>query len=599
MIRQELKEYFSQLESKIEPNKEFAISEKIAEILDAKNEKIEDKEELAEFIAFKFTANYQSKDNNWGTYHGPMTIWKNDQGQFIEFPSIKQVNEEILDYWRKRTDECRNPILIFRYANLTFDFEPIVSQKSIDFVLGQKIIDAGIEICVNNLNDGLGCKDKLERCLSLAIKINDTSRIQKLISIIIATENKYAEDNKPGLWGYAFNWLVLDKTKKISLSDNEKNTLLTNLENRLTRLISIEDPDPWRVECAIKLLAPYYYINQDEKNLQRVLNNLEEAFRKNKYANSDGLLICNYLEKLIDIYLEYSSFQFAKEARGRILNELSNLGDRGNFATQEISTEIKIDNKKIDQFVGSIFGLSNSDPLERVISKVAVNFILRKKTVEDQLNDLAKDHPFLYLVGHVVTAEEGYPIVKFGSIENDYDKHLLENFSRNLQFQAVFLRIVFDKMRELYTPEKITESLLLSPVFIKEDKDYIQKLSKAFWDKDFLVACCLIIPLIEDAVRNLYRINNQTYIKPNDDNGYDVLSLDNLLERGLIKAVFQTIGEDVEYYLRVLLTERIGWNLRNNFAHGINKKVFESEDTANRLMHVIFCLGLVRKNQEN
>ena len=118
---------------------------------------------------------------------------------------------------------------------------------------------------------------------------------------------------------------------------------------------------------------------------------------------------------------------------------------------------------------------------------------------------------------------------------------------------------------------------------------------KSFWDKDYLATCCLSIPLIEDAVRNLYRINNQTYIRPNNDGGYDVLHLSELLSHGLIKEVFQTSGEDVEFYFRVLLTERIGWNLRNNFAHGINKKLFESEDVAGRLVHVLLCLLLVRK----
>jgi hypothetical protein len=215
--------------------------------------------------------------------------------------------------------------------------------------------------------------------------------------------------------------------------------------------------------------------------------------------------------------------------------------------------------------------------------------------VEDQLNDLAKNHPITYLVSHVMASEEGYPIVKFGSISDDYDKHLLENFSRNLHFQAIFLRIAFEKMRELYNAEQITDVLLFSLVFKVEDKDYILKLMKAFWNKDYLTVCCLSIPLIEDAVRNLYRINNQTYIRPNDDGGYDVLSLNKLLGRGLIKAVFQTMGENVEYYFRVLLTERVGWNLRNNFAHGINKKLFETEDVANRLLHVLICLSLIRK----
>lgn len=595
MIREKLQDYYTELESKIEPIEEYKLGEKIGEILDAKKEKITEKEELAEYIAFQFMSNYPNKDTGWNTYHGPLFVLPNDKGQFVEFPSIKQIDEEIIEYWKKRANDSKHFILTNRYADLAFDFEPVVLNKGIDFLMAQKVIDSAIEICNLNLDDGLGCKSKLERALSLAIQINDSLRIQKLKDIIITTENKYAEDDKPGLWGYAFEWLILDdKTGKIILSDDEKIKLLTNLEERLMRLMDVEDPDPWHVECTIKLLAPYYSNNNDETNLKRILDNFETAYRKNKYANSDGMLISNYLEKLIDIYLEYSSFKFAKDARVRIVNELSNLGDRGKFAMHEISAEVEIKNEDIEKFITSIFGTDNSEILEKIIAKIAVNFILRKKAIEDQLNNLSKNHPLIYLVEHTMFSEENYPVVKYGSINEDYDKHLLENFSRNLHFQAVFLRIAFKKVCESYTPEKVSEVLFLSPVFKSEDKDYILRLLKSFWGKDYLSTCCLSIPLIEDAIRNLFRINNRTYIKPNKEGGYDVQSLNSLLEEGLIKHVFQAMGENVEYYFRVLLTERIGWNLRNNFAHGINKKLFESEDVANRLIHVLICLSLIR-----
>lgn len=87
-------------------------------------------------------------------------------------------------------------------------------------------------------------------------------------------------------------------------------------------------------------------------------------------------------------------------------------------------------------------------------------------------------------------------------------------------------------------------------------------------------------------------------IKPNDDGGYDERSLYELVKSGVIKRVFSTKGEDVEYYFHVLLTCRIGWNLRNNFAHGINKNSLAEENVANRLMHIILCLSQIRKNDK-
>jgi len=597
MIRKELQNYFLKLDSEIKPVDEFSVGEKIGEILDIKKVKTSDKEEVADYIAFQFVPNYNNKENSWGTYFGPKIVWKDDGGKFIEFPSIQQVNEYVLTYWRKRIDEFKNPILVYCYANLVFDFEPVILKKNIDFKLAQKIIDRGIDICFEGLNDGLGCRFKLERCLKLALQINDAERVRKLKNIIFDTEIKYAEDNKPGLWGYTFQWLILDDNKNIVLSDEDKTKIIANIEERLERLMSVDNPDPWHVECVVRLLAPYYFIKKDEANLKRVLLSFEQAFRKNQYSNSDGMLISNYLEKLIDIYSEYLSFQFSKESRDRIVNELSNLGDSGKFDGHEISVETEIKNEDIDKFLASIFGDNDSNLISKVIGKIAVNFVLKKDIVENQLNDLSKNYPLSYLMGHVLASEDGYPIVKFGSITDDYDKHLLENFSRNLHFQAVFLGMAFERMRKLFTPEIVTEMILLSPIFRKEDDDYILKLFRSFWGKDYLGACCLSIPLIEDAIRNLFRINGQTYIVRNEEGGYDVLGLARLLRHGLLRETFQIMGDDIEYYFRALLTERTGWNLRNNFAHGINKRLFENEDVANRLIHVLFCLSLIRKNE--
>ena len=144
MIRKALQDYYAELENKIEPIEEFVLGEKIGVILNAKQEKLTDKEELAEYMAFQFMAHYPNKDTGWGTYHGPMFVLPNQEGQFVEFPSIKLIDQEMLDYWKKRANESKHPIMANRYADLVFDFEPVVLKKSIDFKMAQKGIDSGL-----------------------------------------------------------------------------------------------------------------------------------------------------------------------------------------------------------------------------------------------------------------------------------------------------------------------------------------------------------------------------------------------------------------------------------------------------------------------
>lgn len=598
MLREDLKQYLDQIESEPKPIEEYILAQKISEILDAKEKQVTDIEELSEHIAFNFHPENSNDRAGWSTYYGPMYILPNDKGQYVEFPSIKHVDTTVLEYWRKRAKETKHPILAYRYADLVFDFGQKFANNRLEYEMAQLVIDSCISICERDLDDSLGCKSKLQRSMSLVLQINDKDRLQTLTNIIITTEKKYAEDDKPGLWGYAFKWLLLEKSDKVRLANDVELGLVNDLADRLKRITDEKKPDPWLVECAVSLLAEYYAKNNQEEELAGVLSELEKAYRGDERANSDGLMVVNYLEKLSNVYSSYSRFSFSKEAEIRISKEIGNMGERGKFDTHEISVEVPVKKEEIDKFVESIFTKEKAD-INKVKVKLGVYFVPSKDRVETQLKDNAKKFVFQHIVTNNIVSEDGYSIAKIGPIEEDYDQHLLLQFSQNLHFEAVFMRPSFEELRLRYTPDELQKSLIASPVFRKEDEAFIMKSLNFFWGKDYLPFNALAIPLIEDAIRNVFKINNQSYIRKNEDGtGYDVMLLHRLLNSGFIQIVFHSLSESFEYYLKVLLTSKIGWNLRNNYAHGINKNNFDSEDVANRLLHVLMCLSLIKNKDD-
>ena len=164
----------------------------------------------------------------------------------------------------------------------------------------------------------------------------------------------------------------------------------------------------------------------------------------------------------------------------------------------------------------------------------------------------------------------------------------------NITFQDIFLRVIFEKLKKEKTSSEVFDQIVTSPIFNDSDKIYLKRIFERFWEGDNLSVSSLSIPVIESAIRNLFILNKSSYIKENKDGGYDVRSLNELLEDQLIKTVFSSLGENVSFYLKVLLVNRLGWNLRNNYAHGMNKMVFFEENVANRMIHVILLLSLIR-----
>jgi len=239
MLNSEVKKYLESLEQEqITPmsfHGEHGIAQKIKDILKKDTAYEPTKEDIAEQMAFDFMADYPNDNSGWETYHGPMFVLPNDKGQMVEYPSIRRVDQEMLEYWTKRAKESRNPILSSRYADLVVDFSPKVLSKSTNVDLFQIVIDSNITVCEKSLADPLDCKTKIKRALILAIQTNDQTRITKAKDTIIKLEKDIAIDDKPGLWGFAFKWLILDFSKKIILEDTEKNKLVDEIEERLKR----------------------------------------------------------------------------------------------------------------------------------------------------------------------------------------------------------------------------------------------------------------------------------------------------------------------------------------------------------------------------
>jgi len=600
MLNSEVKKYLESLEQEqIVPmsfHGEHNIAQKIKDLL-KKDEKYEPtKEDIAEQMAFDFMADYPNDNAGWETYHGPMFVLPNDKGQMVEYPSIKRINQEMLEYWTKRAKESKNPILSSRYADLVVDFSPKTLSKSSDVDLFQIVIDSNIAICEKSLADPLDCKTKIKRALILAIQTSDQTRISKAKATIIKLEKDIAIDDKPGLWGFAFKWLILDFSKKVILENEEKNELINEIEERLKR----EEKNPWLAENAVSLLAEYYAKEKDEENLMRVLSILENSLKTNERSNSDALLKTHAYEQIHEIYRKYaSSFAMAEKANKRLSQEIGQLDLDWDKSLKEISAETKIKHEDIENYLKGIFGENKDDKLEMVMAKIAVSHLPKKDVVKKQLDDISSKHPIQFLCSKQIISDDGVPIAKLSTLDEDYDNHFQSYALQYMQFGSFFLSLTMDELRKQFSKEKILEYFEKAIVFENENKEYLKRAISAYWDEDYLISSHLFNPLIESGVRELVKVCGGLILKPNGLSGHDNVLLGGLLKNDQIfENVFSKSGHNVLFYFRLVLTEKLGMNLRNDFAHGLGKKKFFGRDASDRLFHVLIWLSVVRKNDK-
>jgi len=594
IMNENLGKYLGELDEKIRPIDELDISSGIKGVLGKLSAEQLTDEDRAEVVAFDFMPTEHDYPPQSTEYYGPQMSGRQNDGAPFSYPDVSTSNASYVQRWEKRSG-CANPILASRYADLVVDFSPRIPDGArADISYYHKVIDLNIAVCDSDLDDGIGCRKRLARALHLAASLNDVARLNNVKDAIIRTEAKHAVDDKPGTWGYAFDWSVLKTPSKLFMSSEEEEALLKEIERRLDVLTNTVAPQVWRAERAARLLIDYYRKRDDAAALESVMSRWEAAFRSDERSNSDRMLLTNYLEHLVRLYDSLQSYDFARKASQRIRAEIGKPKPDVPSGMREISAEIEIKQKDIDAFVAQLF----VEDRDLSLSRIAVNLMPKTADVEQQLDDLSQNYPFQFLMSGKIMAEDGYTIATIGSLEESRDDHLIQQYARWLSFDSIWLSVAMDEVRKRYTTEELFAFLSQSAVFTESNHPFIRRMLKAFYEEDHLVVCGIAVPLLEDGVRNIFRVNGLNYLKPDKwHDGFDVMPLHDLLRQPPIEGVFRQIGKDVRQYLQVLLTEKIGWNLRNNFAHGLSQREFDHPHTANRLMHAILLISLVRKKK--
>jgi len=540
----------------------------------------------SEALAFSFTENLSEEKHSWNTYFKPMIIWQNEDGSITESPSIHQIDKKILDYWEKRSNETENPLLKARYTGLIWDFTKNVTGDKPEFNIGKTYIESLIAAVEGRFyHYEIELITKIKRAINIACSLNQTVLIKKAKELTLELEDEFSANDKINLWGFSFDYLI--NNKRVDLSDEETQKIIDKLNARFEKLTSNDFLNPWDAEYAAKRLCNYYKKNHQPEKIRIFLLQLGKAFSQ-KEANSSAIQIASWLRHLHKIYSNYG----LREEADKIIVKLQELGPKINDELSLTKTPLNIPKDKMDGFVN----LMTKGSKEEILNNIIQRFIPSKAEIKDHMFEMAKKAPLNYKLPITLQDHKGRIITTIGSIEDDIDGRLIMEFSENLTFDAIFLRHVFYKIvnEKLISTNDILDFIEKSPVIMESRFPLIERGLNAYFDDDLMVAIHLLIPQIEEAMRNLVEISGGVIFKPTRDNvGFQLKTFHEILGDKIVEAAF---NEDIKIYMKVLFTDQRGWNIRNDVCHGICDINSFSYQSIERIIHVLLILGLLRKN---
>jgi hypothetical protein len=332
-------------------------------------------------------------------------------------------------------------------------------------------------------------------------------------------------------------------------------------------------------------LAIYYRKQQKHEDVKRVILEVGNAYNK-IIGDASAMQASGWLDHLHKLYLKFNLNTEAED----ILLRIRELGPKVASELKPISHSFELPRDKMEEYIASMTNGSH----EEIILRVAIQYIPIKEQIKEQIFDLSKKAPLTFLITHQIQDEKGRVVATIGSLEHDLEGHVVRQISQNLSFSALFLRAVLNESisNKGLSKSNILDFLKKTPVLNLDRVSIIDRALDAYFQNDYLVFIHLIIPQVEEAIRNIVEMAGGNVLKPSRGGGYHLRTFDEILRDDIIK---ESLGEDFADYFRILFTDQRGWNLRNSVCHGMASPNMFNPQTADRIFHALICLGLIHE----
>ncbi|WP_278671732.1 DUF4209 domain-containing protein [Alistipes indistinctus] len=550
---------------------------------------------LAEVMASELTEDYTSDNDafNGKFYFGPHLVFQdNNTGEFIESPDRKLITPEIISYWEIRINDAKNCILKARYSGLVWDFKSFVTGEKCDIEIARMYIRSLICIIDNDYlsHPILGVK-QAERAIKLSKKLSQADLLDEAKLALRNLISRHGKGNAVGIWGSAYR---ISTECPNSYTSEEQKALIADLETRFIQIYNMpasgeKKRDPWLLMDLADILSGYYKKCSPDK-IEDLFEKVEESFDAIISDMAKLQLVGNY-SQLYKLLVKYG----LQDKAAKLSIKIAKFGEGIQDEMAEFKQEFTISKEDMDSCVNSIL---HEEDVENSLGCFTYSFIPKKEREKESLEHIVKGAPFLHMIPQSIFDEKGRVKAIVGGIETDLEGNLVVHISMSMKFNAIFINAVIEegKQRGIFTIENILSFITKSPSIKTDRIPIITRGLEAYFNQDYLVSTHLLIPQLEEAIRNILEIGNIPTLKPNKSGkGFQLRILDEMLRDPI---AVQLLTDDFANYLRILLTDNRGWNLRNDICHGIASPDLFNKMTADRIIHALLCFGVFRIKSE-
>lgn len=569
-----------------QPLAEFDLVDQLSELAKQDDLSLEERKgALAESAAFFFRPIPDENSRPWDAYFGPTITATDAKGQPVYLPDLAEVDADFVAHWESRASEAKHPVIRARYADLVWDLKTVVLRQRPDIQFARIATDSYLAAVEGGLyRFPVEAVDAFRRALHIAVSTADTERVNACKKVLIACLDSLTESIQVANWAAAGDGLL--RRKGVFLTAEETGRIIAALE-RLLSMCTAQGGgqfEPWSAEAAARVLAAHYDRNGKREEVHRVIRAYGTAF-ESMAAEASPTFAMGWLQP---VYEEYRNRGMVADAE-RVLKSYAEKGKGAAADLKEIHAPIEIPKEDFDRFLDEM----SDGTLGECLARIAARFVPKVRVIKSLLQWMLDQTPLLARI-EVTRIVGDHVAAAAGSIETDPDGRLIMQLAQYVDGENLFLVPALSKIREKHSPDAATilAHLEESPIFDPERRSLLCDGLDAYLRADHVKAIHVLVPQVEHILRRLLGLLGIPILRAGKRGTMQVKNLNEILRE---PAICTALGEDLQLYLLELLADQRGHNIRNVICHGFAAPVHLNQQVADRVLHVLLCLALVRE----
>jgi uncharacterized protein DUF4209 len=365
--------------------------------------------------------------------------------------------------------------------------------------------------------------------------------------------------------------LEVDKSELENIISFIEKIFLEAIENVNSAIPTVLKSSEWLV----------HYKRSDKSIIEKKVG----WFFEKKAMITKGLLSGYYLNESLKYYSNSGSTLDLSRVEKELRNRSVDIKDD----MKKINIKVEISCKEFNDYISNLM----RDNLNETFGNIGLHFLLKKKTIVDQIEGLKIVAPFHLNFPVSLYRNDGTVSEVIKPLNEDEEGYFLFKTRENFLVNGFFLNETLKVLREKFdlNSDKIIKYLSKLDHLDEIDFSILRKALEDWFSGDFYSASNLMIPQIENCLRGILRKFGGSSVKfdPNGG-GTRKLTMGEIINDPLFKARFNSDGL---FHLKALYVSPKGFNLRNDMSHGLCKKESIDEGITNWVLHTLLYLAEV------